>query len=213
MQKLLEPNTVPPGGFRFLQAETRTWIEAPDYMEFFARVKAHRQANNIPLDQFWAEKVENQLCESLPPGLCKQSDPLGTSRNVFGRITWDQVYNGTTTLAAWAFKGFPKVDQDKAAGRGDICSRCHYNVSVQGTCAACGHLQNLAASFTGGRVTAADHYLKACAVCRCSLRVKVWATIEAIAAGTPETELPKYPDWCWIPKEIQEYRTNVPQRT
>jgi hypothetical protein len=213
MQKLLEQNTVPPGGFRYFQAETRTWIDAPDYVEFFSRVKAHRQANNIPLDQFWADKVEDQLCQSLPPGLCKQTLPLGQTRNVFGRISWDQVYNGTTTLASWAFKGFPKVDQATATARGDICSRCYYNVSVSGVCASCSHLQNLAAAFTQGRVTAADHYLKACAVCRCSLRVKVWATIEAISAGTPDTDLPKYPDFCWIKNELKEYRSKVPHGT
>jgi hypothetical protein len=208
MQKLIEQNTVPPGGFKYLQPETRTWIDAPDYMEFFARVKAHRQVNQLPLDQFWAEKVEDQLCQTLPPGLCKQSDPLGQTRNVFNRITWDQVYNGTTTMVAWAFQGFAKVEQQQAAERGNICSRCPYNVSISGLCGSCRHLQDLAATFTQGRVTAADPFLKACAVCHCSLRVKVWTTIEAIDKGTGDKLLSAYPDWCWIPNELSAYRSN-----
>lgn len=203
MQKLIEKMTVPPGGFRYLQSETRTWIEAPDYYELFRRVKDHRSANNIPLDNFWAEKVEHQLCETLPPGLCKE-DPGVFKRNVFNRLDWNDVYNGTQAFAAWALKGFGQVDQNLANARGNVCSRCPYNVSISGVCAACGHLQNLAAAFTRGRVSSADPFLKACAVCKCSLRVKVWSPVEAISAGTPNTAL--YPDWCWIPKELEVFR-------
>jgi hypothetical protein len=214
MQKLLEPNTVPPGGFRYLQSETRTWITAPDYAELFLRVKQHRKANNIPLDQFWAEKVEDQLCQILPPGSCKQeAHSLGEVRNIIGRVTWDQVYNGTTTFVSWALKKFALVDQALANERGNVCSRCYYNIGVSGTCGSCGYLQNLASSFTRGRVTANDSFLKACAVCQCSLRVKVWTPIESIAAGTPNTDLPRYPDFCWIRKEVEQYRKDAPHGT
>jgi hypothetical protein len=206
MQKVLEQNTVPPGGWRYLQAETRTLIEAPDYHELFRRVRDHRAANNIPLDQFWADKVEHQLCETLPPGLCKEQGNSAEVRNIIGRVTWDQVYNGTHTFVNWAFRKFGTVDQNLANARGAVCASCYYNVGVSGTCASCGHLQNLASAFTKGRVTSADSYLKACAVCQCSLRVKVWTPIESIAAGTPETSLPRYPDFCWIRKEMAEYR-------
>lgn len=208
MQRVIERNTVPPGGWRYLQAETRTWILAPDYDELFSRVKLHREANNVPLDQFWREKVEDQICQIMPPGTCKKEpgSQLGEVRNIIGRVTWDQVYNGTTTFVSWALKKFALVDQALANERGNVCSRCYFNVGVSGTCGSCGALQNLAGAFTRGRVTANDHWLKACAVCACSLRVKVWAPIESIAAGTPNTDLPRYPDFCWIRKEVQEYR-------
>jgi hypothetical protein len=213
MQKLLEPNTVPPGGFRFFQPETRTWITAADYRNLFVNVRDHRKANNLPLDPLWEEKVEDSLCRQLPPGLCKETGKPGQHpRNVFNLITWDQVYNGTITLASWAQMGFSKVDQELATKRGDICSRCYLNVSIGGLCGSCRHLQDLAAAFTQGRVTAADHYLKACAVCKCSLRVKVWTPIDAISDGTPDSQLPDYPEWCWIPNELVEYK-NAPRRT
>lgn len=204
MQKLLEPNTVPPDGFRYYQAETRMTIRAPDYANLFANVKAHRKANNLPLGNFWEAEVENQLCESLPSGFCKQDEHPAMRRNVFSRIGWDDVVAGTRTVASWAMSDFAPVPQELADKRADTCSRCYYNVQIGGLCGACTHLQNMAATFTKGRTTAADYFLKACAVCKCSLQVKVWTPIEAIDAGT--RDLTPYPDFCWIRRELEALR-------
>src|SRR5215475_3775507 len=105
MQKLLEPNTVPPDGFRFWQVETKTWIRAPDYANLFFNVRDHRKANNLPLGTFWESEVEDQLCQMLPPGHCKQSTP-GQDRNVFTRVSWNEIFQGTQTLMGWAGQGF-----------------------------------------------------------------------------------------------------------
>jgi hypothetical protein len=208
MQKLLEPNTVPPDGFRYFQAETKTWIRASDYANLFLNVRDHRKANNLPLGTFWEAEVEDQLCRSLPPGLCKESRP-GEGKNVFTRIGWDEVVAGTTTIVNWMAGGLQKVDQALADKRAAICSTCYFNVQVGGLCAACQHLQNLAAKFTGGQRTASDFYLKACAVCKCSLQVKVWTPIEAIDKGTPEDMLVKFPQFCWIPSELSQHRKDA----
>jgi hypothetical protein len=203
MQKLLEPNTVPPDGYRFFQAETQTWIRAPDYFNLFVNVSEHRKANNLPLGTFWEAEIEDQLCQTLPPGLCKQVKP-GEVRNVFSRIWWEEVVQGTQTVVDWAKSGFAPVDQTLANSRADICSRCYYNVQIGGLCAACQHLQNLAARFTGGRKTTSDSFLRACAVCKCSLQVKVWTPIESIDKGTPDTG--PYPQFCWVRNELDEFR-------
>jgi hypothetical protein len=205
MQKLLEPNTVPPDGFKYFQAETKTWIRASDYHNLFQNVRDHRSANNLPLGTFWEQEVENQLCEGLPPGFCKQVMP-GEMRNVFGRITWDQVVSGTQTLANWFASGLKHVDQALADKRAAVCAGCYFNVQISGGCGSCGHLQNLAARLTGGRKTSSDFWLKACSVCRCSLQAKVWLPIESIDAGTSAEMLNNYPNFCWQRKELEEFR-------
>lgn len=205
MQKLLEPNTVPPDGYRYFQAETKTWIRAADYYNLFASVQDHRKANNLPLGTFWEAEVEDQLCQTLPPGQCKQSVP-GQGRNVFTRVGWEQIVAGTRTIVSWAAKGFPKVEQSVADARGDICSRCYFNVAETGGCHACGQLQKLATSFVGSRRTKSDPFLRVCAVCQCSLQVKVWTPIEAIDQGTNDELLKKFPNFCWIPKELAIFR-------
>jgi hypothetical protein len=204
MQKLLEPNTVPPDGFRYWQAETRTMIRGADYSNLFLNVKNHRKVNNLPLGNFWEAEVENQLCEQLPSGFCKQDQHPAMRRNVFSRIGLDQVVAGTTMVANWVSTGLKPISQELADSRADTCSRCYYNVQIGGLCGACQHLQNLAARFTQGRRTSSDYFLKACAVCKCSLQVKVWTPIESVAAGTHD--LTPYPDFCWIKRELEEYR-------
>ena len=205
MQKLIEQNTVPPDGFRYTQAETRTTIRAPDYHNLFENDKEHRKANNLPLGTFWEAEVEDQLCQQLPAGFCKQSVP-GQVRNVFSRIGWDEVVQGTQTIVDWATKGFAPVDQNLANTRADICSRCYFNVQIGSLCGACGHLQNLASKFTGGRKTTSDPFLRACSVCKCSLQVKVWTPIESINRGTKTTS--PYPEFCWIRRELATLRSH-----
>lgn len=204
MQKLVNPNEVPPDGFRFLQAETRTWIRAPDYSNLFLNVRQHRKANNIPLGPLWEAQVENALCEMLPPGSCRQEDPAANRRNVFNRVSWEDVVSGTKAIAAWATSGFKAVDQALADSRANTCSRCYYNVNIGGICGSCQHLHNLTATFTRGRQTAFDAFLRACAVCKCGLQVKVWTPIEAIDQGTKDTS--PYPSFCWLRNELEEFR-------
>ena len=205
MQKLLEPNTVPPDGFRVFQPETKTWIRAPDYANLFVLVHDHRKANNLPLGTFWEAEVEDQLCQMLPPGQCKEVPP-GQGRNVFTRVSWDQVYHGTQAIASWITQGIPKVSQELANSRGSTCSRCYFNVAYDGGCHSCGQLQKLAASFVGGHRTTGDPFLKVCAVCKCSLQAKVWAPIDVIDKGTSQEQYERYPDFCWIPKELDQFR-------
>jgi len=205
MQKLLEKDTIPPDGMRYFQAETRTWIRAADYLNLFIQVREHRLANNLPLPTFWEAEVEDQLCHMLPPGLCKEQNPAQTI-NTFTRISWEQVVGGTRTLVDWAAHGLTKVSQELADSRANICTRCYYNVAIGGVCGSCGHLQNLAAQFTHGRRTPSDPFLRACAVCHCSLQVKIWVPVESIDKGTPEESLNKYPEFCWQKQELLAYR-------
>lgn len=205
MQKLVEPNTVPPDGYRYFQAETKTWIRASDYRNLFANVHDHRKANNLPIGTFWESEVEDQLCQSLPPGQCKQTQP-GAARSNFTRVGWPEIVAGTKTIFSWASGGLKFADQALADARSDICSRCYYNVPQTGGCHACGQVQKLASTLVGTRRTKGDPFLKVCAVCRCALQAKVWVPIEAIEAGMTEALYDKYPDFCWQKREVNAFR-------
>jgi hypothetical protein len=169
----------------------------------FENVRDHRKANNLPLGTFWEAEVEDQLCQMLPPGHCKETPP-GQGRNVFTRIYWDDVVAGTQTVASWVASGLTHVDQELANKRAMICSGCYYNVQITGGCHSCGQIQNLAAKLVGNRKTSSDAFLKACAVCKCSLHAKVWVPIESI--HTPQSQYDKLPEFCWIKKELDIYR-------
>lgn len=196
--------------FRYFQSETKTWIRAPDYANLFQNVRDHRKANSLPLGTFWEAEVEDQLCQALPPGQCKQSTP-GQGRNVFTRIGWGEVVQGTRTMVAWAGEGFTKVEQELADKRADTCSRCYFNVQMQGGCHSCGQVQKLASSIVGTRRTRADPFLKACAVCKCALQAKVWVPINAIDKGTGQAQYERFPSFCWVKTELEVYRNAKPE--
>jgi hypothetical protein len=206
MQRLVERHTVPPDGYRFFQAETRTTVRAPDYDSLFAEVGKHRKVNNIPLGPLWEAQVEDQLCQQLPPGFCKEEDPLLNRRNVFTRVGWQEVLRGTQSLISFVSHGSQYVDQVLADSRAATCARCYYNVQMTGLCGGCTALQNLVATSTRGRHTASDPFLKSCAVCKCANGVQVHMRAEDLASGTPTALLDKFPGFCWKKIEIERLR-------
>jgi hypothetical protein len=207
MQRLIEKHTVPPDGYRFFQAETRTTVRAPDYDNLFVEVAKHRKVNNIPIGALWQAEVEDQLCQQLPAGFCKEQHPALDQRNVFTRVGWDDVLRGTQSVVSWAVHGGRYVDQALANSRAAICARCYYNVQIGGLCGACTALQNLVAKTTSGRHTSSDPYLKACAVCKCANAVQVHMPIEDLAKGVPEAMMGQFPAFCWKKQEIERLRS------
>jgi hypothetical protein len=203
MQRLTEPDVVPPDGYRYFQPETRVTVRGGDYRDLFVKVKEHRLANSLPLGPLWQDEVEDQLCRSLPPGQCKQTDPNRDRVNVATRVTWSDVERGTGVMVNWALSGMAYVDQALADSRADTCSRCFYNVQIQERCGGCSALVNLVHRAVGGRKTSSDPLLRQCAVCKCSNAVQVHFPIEQLATGVPEQMLVQFPDWCWKKQEIE----------
>lgn len=208
MQRLIEPDVVPPDGYRYFQAETRVTIRGGDYRDLFLQVKAHRLANNIPLGPLWQDEVEDQLCRALPSGFCRQTNPNRDRINVATRVTWGDIERGTSAMVNWALGGMAYCDQALAEKRADICSRCFYNVQIQERCGGCGALVNLVHRAIGGRKTRSDPSLRQCAVCKCSNAVQVHFPIEQLATTVPPEMLKQFPDWCWKKEEIEALGTN-----
>jgi hypothetical protein len=206
MQRLIERHTVPPDGYRFFQSETRMTVSAPDYDNLFVEVAKHRKVNNIPMGPLWEAQVEDQLCQQLPPGFCKEEDPLANRRNVFTRVSWDDVSRGTQSLISFVSHGGQYVDQVLADSRAATCARCYYNVQMTGLCGGCEALQNLVATATRGRRTTSDPFLKSCAVCKCANAVQVHMRIEDLEKGVPDSMLEKFPGFCWKRQEVERLR-------
>lgn len=201
MQTLVNTTTVPPDGYRYLQPETETWIRAGDYFDLFARVQAHRKANNIPLGPLWKADVEDQLCKQLPAGFCKEGVPGQEPVNVSTRLEWAAVESFTRTMAGWALERGRTVSEGLAHARAGICRSCYFNVEAPG-CRSCQGVLNLVAQLAKGRKLIETKGLRNCAVCKCHLPAKVWLPIDVILKGSNQETLSKYPAFCWIPKEI-----------
>lgn len=66
---------VPNGGFRYHQQETNFTVTAPSWKDLIQRVKAHREANVLPVGGAFSQEIENWLCSQLPPQSCTEHDP------------------------------------------------------------------------------------------------------------------------------------------
>jgi hypothetical protein len=209
MQRLIEQHTVPPDGYRYFQPETRMTIRGGDYWDLFTQVHKHRKVNNIPLGPIWEAEVEDQLCQSLPAGFCKEADPNKRPMGMSTRIEYDDLARGMEVMIEWAKQGRPHVEQDLAEKRAAICTRCFYNVNLSTGCHACRGALNLTLRAVGGRKTSLDNYLKTCAVCKCANAAQVHFPAEVLAEGTPEVMLPLFPDFCWKKAEITSLRRTL----
>jgi hypothetical protein len=200
MQTLYNYHCGVPGGFRYLCRETGKWITAPSWIELVAWTKRHFEANQIPIRLMLEAEIEDQLCSTLPPGFCEQSDPIQQRRAAqIARPGIKEVDSFTRLLVKrWTGKGL--VSQDEAEAHGRVCLGCPYNQAPDGCTSCSSDATKEAIEFalgTGKKSTPHDGLLKSCLLCKCHLRSKVWCRPEDIRAASPDlVEL--LPEWCWV---------------
>src|SRR5687768_933419 len=162
--RLIRTNVVPPGGFRYFQAETKLWIKGATIDGLEKAVVGHRQANHLPVGTDIRGEIEQQICEAAGPEWC-QGENTWTAKI---QTAWRAVVQGTTTLVDWALQGGRRVSADEADARAAICAPCQYNRPVD--CIPCNSqkLTDVVASFAS-EATPHSKYLKSCAICSCML--------------------------------------------
>lgn len=107
---LTDKNQVPPGGFRYKQAETEFTVTAPSWKDLLTRVKAHRMANNLPIGLEFDREVERQLAALLPENFVTPVAPDRTPE--VPRDSWP----------IWA-KGMALLAKKEDKGLGDVIAR------------------------------------------------------------------------------------------
>lgn len=196
MLKLNRKDEIPPGGYRYLVPETRTWITGVNFDEWLKNIKKHYAANNFVPPQNLLEKIEDELCKIIPPGWCNHNPP---ARGV--RLTMSGVIAGTKTLLSFVASGRKKVAQEEADKRAETCSRCIYNQKPDG-CHSCSisALHEVVNAVVGVEKTKYSELLNGCALCSCSLKAKVWLDLELLQSHTSEDINNQLPEWCWLKK-------------
>lgn len=195
--KLIRRNTVPPGGWRYLQPETKIWIHGGHFDNLVANVVAHRNANHLPVGSDVAGEVEHQLCEPLGPEWCNNSRP---KPSLLG-VTFAALIQGTKTLVDWALSGGIQVAPEETERRAVICTSCEYNLGSQG-CIGCNTqaITDLVASFAIKEPIPHEQSLKYCKICSCKLSLKVRVPLEILHRHTPDEQQQALPSFCWVKK-------------
>lgn len=201
MLSLIDPNTVPPGGFRYLQAETGALLSAPSMPELLAKVRDHRLANHLPIPLEWKSQVIHWLCGQMPPGICRHVPgtpdiPLPPAHRPLSLV---EALSGAKVLGSWLFNGFQKVSQEEADERSKTCAACPFNQPSDGctTCAS-NALREAVEGVIGKSRSLAHDSIHTCQVCGCNLRVAVWCPkglLEKHKSGKQENK----PGFCWVP--------------
>lgn len=200
MQPLALTNSrvCPPDGFRYVFPEDGFVAHGWTYQDWMDVARDHVQANpqyNIP---DLPQRMEEQLCKTLPPGWCNYDDPARPRASTV--MHWEDVLRGTRTMALWISQGQTYCPQEEAERRALICSRCYLNVHVSG-CAAC---HALVEAVVKDVKTRSDSHLKACAACKCLLRAKVHFPLDVLDRENQKVQ-ELYPEHCWLNKNGPNY--------
>lgn len=200
MLSLVDPSTVPPGGFRYVQPETNTSLSAPSMPELLAKVRDHRLANKLPIPLEWKQEIEGWLCGQMPPGICRhvygtRDIPLPPAHRP---LSVAEAITGAKVLGAWLFGGFSKISQEEADQRSRTCAACPFNMPGDGctTCAS-NAMREAVEGVLGRSRTVAHDNLHVCNVCGCSLKVGVWAPLDLLMEHTDPKEMDRAPAFCW----------------
>ena len=197
----------PPGGYCFTVPETGYKISKEHTWDgLFAKVERHYYDNNIPLPDNWKEKVESQMCETLPAGYCHYTD--GTPfAGTTPKLNAESIMQGVGSLATMVLERLKGndvfVSQDEANARAEICSRCHFNQGL-GVCMGCGAMKavtDLASTVRGGRSTKLDGRLNNCSVCGCRNDTIVHIQRKVLLSNEKSETTEARPSWCWVKNE------------
>ena len=192
-------DTTPPGSWRFLVKETGKWFR--NYValaDLISALRKHYTANELPIPADLQQQIIDQMCPDLPAGWCEFAGHP-TAESLLSRyLTFKDVLAGTKTLLSWQLQGRPRVSKQEAEGRAAVCVRCQYNVQPGG-CPSCNSpLHQVVNAFVGGSKTNQDDNLRACKICGCSLKAKVWFPVDLIRENMPEGQQDLFPQWCWL---------------
>ena len=188
----------PPDGYRYVDPVDGFVAHAWTYVDWVDVQAAHLRANEREIPPNLGDLMQDQICKTLPPGWCLFDDP--ERKRPSTSISFNDVTAGLKTFARWIAGGYKYVAQSEADRRAVICSRCYYNVQVQG-CAGCSAAVQ---EVVRDKKTKHDLALRSCAVCKCFLKAKVHFPIETLDTQSDKVQS-LYPDFCWLNKSSENY--------
>lgn len=185
---------VPPGGYwyRILDPPLRVG-PFNDSETLWKETNRVLKANGKPTVSF--DEVEDQNCQRLPPGYCRQANGRETTHPGALSLSFADVITGTKALAGWFAHG--SVPIEETIRRTAICNACPENVPVAG-CSGCNTAKlHAVMNAIVVKPLPTDAVLGACSICKCSLKAKTRFKLEDLPALTPEQRA-NLPEKCWM---------------
>lgn len=196
----LSSREVPPGGLTYKiheLAETaprESWVGPFNSTYDLANeVRKRCKANGLPAPT--EAEIEDQLCQRLPPGYCRDQNNQGTQHPGAMSLGLMDVIKGTMALIGWFRHG--SVDVTEIQRRTAVCNQCPENRQISGCQGCAGNpLRTLINKIVVSPLPS-DAVLGACSICSCSLKSKVRMRLEDLPPLT-EQQRARLPEKCWI---------------
>lgn len=196
MRKLLEQDTVPPGGWRYRVPETGFVINSWSWNALVPKIEAHYKANALKAPANLEQLVIDYACDTYAK--CEEGGvPNRVARNVFKALHVNEVIRFTQTY--WdALKRGEKVTQDEANRRASICASCPFNQQPDG-CTGCNSrtIKAIVSTISQAGRTPHDGQLQSCRFCGCFIQSLIWYPLDTLQKFTDAAENEELPDHCW----------------
>lgn len=205
MNQLKDPNTVPPGGWKYRVPETGFTLSRNSRALLVQSVSEHLTANNIPSDPGTIlSRIEAQICERAPASCYKVQHSPATPRPAGRRWSLREILNG---VSAWLFdvKGENYAPMDVVRKRASVCANCPLRVESD-ACQECSKTYQAMVKRVGhSRIDPLRSFkLRICDACGCFQAVKVQLTLPTVMKRISPEQKAKLHHGCWILKELKE---------
>lgn len=189
MKKLVNPQVVPIGGFKFKDPDTGfDFVEDyKNFEELEAAVQAYRENNKLPRINAFRAVWEHYICENVPlmGGRCTDC-----AENI--KRTFKQYFVGGKSFVKAILAGAKAfVSQEVADRRSAVCAECDQNVRNIGHAHSQFYSDKYIKAQVGARKSFHHEKLKTCKICTCILQAKVFYDDEIVASSITDDELVK----------------------
>lgn len=209
MPSLRFKDTVPNGGWRFLETRTGLNVEGESFGHLRDQVIAHRSHRGLdPIDPPTVEQeIETQLCGRLGDRECKgiPGDGWVPVRSAMDIFDMEKIVAFSASAWEWVKTGGKLVPIEESERRAVICRGCPANSSAGQGCMKCGVNKLVLALVPGDRMTEG---VTLCLYCGCDLRAKVLAPDSVIVESDRGRGI-EYPPHCWQ-RHILEAHKSLP---
>lgn len=196
MKHLLDTSRPVSGMWTYTQPETGVVIKDIHWNGFLKRIRAHRLANDLPLQAGWVDELQDTLCCENPDLPCQE---VGY---VERRYTQDDVQRFVATMLELNASN-ELVSEEEQRRRIDICAICPKNISMGG-CKFCVWLAQKTTQLLAGRKIhrVSETHKRACGACGCDITSKTAVPMTVLKVVDEKLGItPDYDDRCWMLEE------------
>lgn len=184
-------------GWFYPVEQTKVVLMSIGWPSLVKDVREHLRGNDLPVPPNLSEVMQAWWCSEMGGEACGEPPPvLKTDLRAMAE-------RFLRTAKSYIFDGGERVGQEEVERRASICATCPYNVPSDSFCSGC-FMTSLTASamkLVSGWKTSQDDRLKACGICSCELKIKVFIPTKHMQYRELKDD---WPEHCWNRPEPKE---------